>query len=111
MWVRRIFYDVLNGETLRLWEASGSVRLLTQEEEARLCGLENWGCMEWREKDPEIEAAFANTDAEGNPRIVEVSVDVSGDEPQLVFTYTPIEDAPAGDDPYAIIDILTGGEA
>ena len=94
-----------------MWVMEGGFHLLTQEKEAALCGLENWGCMEWREKDPEIEIAFADVDAEGNPRIVEVSVDVSGAEPQLVFAYSPIEDAPDGEDPYQIIDILTGGNA
>lgn len=110
MWIRRIFYNVFDGQALRESVAEGSFRLLAQEEEARLCGLENWGCMEWREKDAAVEAAFANTDAEGNPRTVEVSVDMSGDEPQLVFSYMPIEET-EGDDPYEIIDILTGGEA
>lgn len=39
-------------------------------------------------------------------RRVNVSVDVSGDEPQLIFEYEAIEEA-SGDDPYEIIDILT----
>lgn len=110
MWARRIFYDKTSGEMLRMWVMEGSFRLLTQEKEAALCGLANWGCMEWLEPDEETEAAFSDRDENGMLRHVEVSVDVSGNEPKLVFTYTPVEETER-DDPYAIIDILTGGEA
>ena len=90
MWARRIFYDTTTGEMLRIWCAEGSFRLLAQDEEAALCGLANCACMEWTEPDAEIEAAFADTDADGKPRIVNVSVDVSGAEPQLVFAYEAV---------------------
>lgn len=90
MWARRIFYDTTTGEMLRIWCAKGSIRLLAQDEEAALCGLTNCSCMEWTEPDAAIEAAFEPVDANGNPRIVNVSVDVSGAEPQLVFEYAAV---------------------
>lgn len=90
MWARRIFYDAETGEMLRMWCADGSIRLLAKDEEAALCGLTNYSCMEWTEPDADIEAAFADTDADGNPRVVNVSVDVSGAEPQLVFEYAAV---------------------
>lgn len=111
MWARRVFFNKTSGKTLRMWVANGFFKLLTQEEEAAICGLENWACMEWLVPNLSTEAAFAETGENGEARRVEVSVDVSGEEPQLVFTYTTIEDAPAGDNPYQIIDILTGGDA
>lgn len=111
MFIRRFYYDVNTGEQLYSYTAEGK-RLYPkpQNAEAQALHLENWGCMKWTTPDAAIEAAFSEVDAEGNPRMVDVSVDVSGAEPQLVFNYTPIEDI-EGDDPYEIIDILTGGEA
>lgn len=108
MFIRRFFYDTRTGEQLYSYTAEGK-RLHTkpQNAEAQALRLENWGCMEWTTPDAAIEAAFSEVDADGNPRMVDVSVDVSGTKPQLVFAYTPIE---AQDDPYSIIDILTGGE-
>ncbi|MGN0800720.1 MAG: hypothetical protein ACI4NU_09870 [Christensenellales bacterium] len=91
-----------------MWCAEGSIRLLAQDEEAALCGLTNCACMEWTEPDSEIESAFADIDSDGNPRIVNVSVDVSGTKPQLVFEYEAVPEPVASDDPYEIIDILTG---
>lgn len=90
MWARRIFYDTATGDIVRMWCANGSIRLLAKDEEAALCGLANCSCMEWTEPDAEIESAFADTDADGNPRVVNVSVDVSGADPQLVFAYTAV---------------------
>ena len=108
MFRRRVFYNAA-GEVVRCYTMQGNINQnYTVEQEKTDIGLADCDCMEWTEPDHEIETAFADTDAEGNPRTVEVSVDVSGDEPQLVFTYTPVEDVPTGDDPYEIIDILTG---
>lgn len=90
MWARRLFYDTNSGDIVRMWCADGSIRLLAKDEEAALCGLTNCSCMEWTEPDEEIEAAFADTDADGNPRVVNVSVDVSGADPQLVFAYEAV---------------------
>lgn len=90
MWARRLFYDTNSGDIVRMWCAKGSIRLLAQDEEAALCGLTNHACMEWTKPDAEIEAAFEPMDADGNPRIVNVSVDVSGAEPQLVFEYAAV---------------------
>lgn len=109
MFIRRFFYDTSTGIQLYSYTAEGKkLHPKPQNAEAQALRLENWGCMEWLEPNADIEAAFAEVDADGNPRMVDVSVDVSGAEPQLIFTYTPIEE-PTADDPYAIIDILTGG--
>lgn len=97
MWARRIFYDTATGEMLRMWCAEGSFRLLAQDKEATLCGLTNCACMEWTEPDAEIEGAFAAYDEGGNPRIVNVSVDVSGETPELVFSYEPIPEGGTGE--------------
>ena len=82
----------------------------TAEQEKIDLGLADCDCMEWNEPDTAIEAAFSDMDENGNPRRVEVSVDVSENESKLVFAYTPVKETER-DDPYAIIDILTGGES
>ena len=46
--------------------------------------------MEWTEPDEAIESAFEPVDADGNPRIVNVAVDVSGEAPRLVFSYEAV---------------------
>lgn len=81
---------------------------IAQSLEADAVGLTNWGVLEWSEPDTEIEAALAEVDADGKARTVSVTVDLSGSEPQLLFTYAPVEDPTERDAPYAIIDILTG---
>jgi len=96
---------------LRMWCAEGSFRLLAKDEEAALCGLTNYACMEWTEPDAEIEAAFEPVDADGNPRIVNVSVDVSGTEPQLVFAYEAVpEQEPSETEDMAAALALLGVE-
>ena len=90
MWVRRVFYNQTTGDVLRTWSADGNFRMLAQDDEAAICGLSGCACLEWREPDADIEAAFEPVDADGNPRMVNVSVDVSGTEPQLVFAYAPV---------------------
>ena len=90
MWARRVFYNPTTGDVSRMWCANGSYRLLPQAEEAAICGITGCACMEWTEPDPEIETAFSPTDADGNPRIVNVAVDVSGEEPRLVFSYEAV---------------------
>ena len=108
MFRRRIFYDE-TGKVLRSYVMDGRVNpSYTAEREKADLGLAGCDCMEWAEPDPEVEAAFANVDETGAPREVAVAVDVSGAAPQLVFEYTPREGLPEGDDPFAIIDILTG---
>ena len=90
MFARRIFYNPTTGGVSRIWSADGNFRMLAQDEEAALCGLTGCACLEWTEPDPEIEAAFSPVDADGNPRIVNVSVDVSGEAPRLVFSYEAV---------------------
>lgn len=97
MYTRRLFYDITTGTVLRSWHARGDFRLLEQQQEATLCSLANYACMEWTEPDAEIEAAFAPVDAEGKPRSVHVSVDVSGETPELVFSYEPIPEGGTGE--------------
>ena len=90
MWVRRVFYNQTTGDVLRTWSADGNFRMLAQDDEAAICGLSGCACLEWREPDADIEAAFEPVDAYGNPRIVNVAVDVSGEAPRLVFNYGPV---------------------
>ena len=90
MWMRRIFYDPTTGAVLRMWVAQGDAKLLAQTEEAEICGLTGSACLEWTEPDEAIEAAFAPVDAAGKARLVTVTVDVSGAEPRLGFTYEPL---------------------
>lgn len=106
MFLRRLFYDLTTGSMLRMLMLSGAA--VAQSPEADAAGLTNWGVLEWSEPDTEIEAALAEVDADGKARTVSVTVDLSGSEPQLSFTYAPVEDPTERDDPYAIIDILTG---
>ena len=105
--VRWVFYDA-DGTVRYSGTQEGNFHHVPAGDVAASFGIGDVECMEWREKDPDIEASFADVDKDGNPRTVEVSVDVSGDEPQLVFSYAPI-DVSENDNPYEIIDILTGG--
>ena len=91
MFRRRVFYNAETGAVLRSSVMKGMLNPNhTAAREAAALGLTNCACMEWTEPDSEIESAFADTDADGNPRIVNVSVDVSGADPQLVFEYAPV---------------------
>lgn len=108
MFRRRVFYDAA-GNVLSCGMEEGALKAnYSAQEEAADMGITGCACMEWLTPDAAVEAAFAETDAQGDPRAVHVRVDVSGAKPQIVFTYTPVG---AADDPYAIIDILTGGDA
>lgn len=91
MFRRRVFYNAETGAVLHESMATGCLASnYTSEMEAAALGLTNYSCMEWTEPDAAIEAAFEPVDADGNPRIVNVSVDVSGAEPQLVFEYAAV---------------------
>lgn len=105
MFRRRFFYDLSTGAALRSCMAQGDLkRIYPAGQEAADVGLTNWGMFEWDEPDAAIEAAFADADADGNPRTVTASV-VDG---ALHFEYAAIK---APDDPFEIIDILTGEES
>ena len=84
--VRWVFYDD-TGAVKYIGMQGGDFKHIPASELASALGLTNCSCMEWTEPDAAIEAAFEPVDADGNPRIVNVSVDVSGAEPQLVFAY------------------------
>lgn len=91
MFRRRIFYDPETGVVLHCGKMYGLLNpSYTADMEAYALGLTNCSCMEWTEPDAAIEAAFEPVDADGNPRIVNVSVDISGAEPQLVFEYAAV---------------------
>lgn len=90
MFLRRIFYDAATGDVKCGYTMEGAIAPFTQERDAEVRGLTGCGCMEWTEPDPEVEAAFSPTDADGNPRIVNVAVDVSGEAPRLVFNYEAV---------------------
>lgn len=90
MFLRRIFYDAATGEVKCGYTMEGAIAPFTQERDAEVRGLMGCACLEWMEPDEAIEAAFADVDAEGKARLVNVSVDVSGAEPRLVFAYEPM---------------------
>lgn len=106
MYIRRVLYDPITGAVLYVYTQHGDFEYTQPAVMAALIGYPSAACMEWTTPDSAIEAAFAETDSNGKARRVNVSVDVSGDKPQLVFEYEAIEEA-SGDDPYEIIDILT----
>ena len=87
--VRWVFYDV-TGAVQYVGMQRGNFKRISADDMAAALGLTNCSCMEWTEPDAAIEAAFEPVDADGNPRIVNVSVDVSGAEPQLVFAYAAV---------------------
>lgn len=90
MFRRRIFFNPETGMVLHASMMEGVLKPnYTAGMEASALGLTNCSCMEWTEPDAAIEAAFEPVDADGQ-RIVNVSVDISGAEPQLVFEYTAV---------------------
>lgn len=108
MFRRRVFYNAA-GEVVRCYAMQGELNpYYTVEQEKNDFNITGCDCLEWTEPDPATEAAFAEVDADGKARTVSVTVDLSGSEPQLSFTYAPVEDPTERDDPYTIIDILTG---
>ena len=91
MFRRRVFYDAATGVVLHCGKMYGLLNpSYTADMEASVLGLKNCSCMEWTDPDAAIEAAFEPVDADGNPRIVNVSVDVSGAGAQLVFEYAAV---------------------
>ena len=87
--VRWVFYDN-TGAVQYIGMQRGDFKHIPASELASALVLTNCSCMEWTEPDAAIEAAFEPVDKDGNPRIVNVSVDVSGAEPQLVFEYAAV---------------------
>lgn len=87
--VRWVFYDTA-GAVQYIGMQRGDFKHIPASELASALGLTNCSCMEWIEPDAAIEAAFEPVDADGNPRIVNVSVDVSSAEPKLVFEYAAV---------------------
>ena len=87
--VRWVFYDN-TGAVQYIGMQRGDFKHIPASELASALGLTNCSCMEWTEPDAAIEAGFEPVDKDGNPRIVNVSVDVSGVEPQLVFAYEAV---------------------
>ena len=87
--VRWVFYDTA-GAVQYVGMQRGDFKRISADAMAAALGLTNCSCMEWTEPDAAIEAAFEPVDADGNPRVVNVSVDVSGAEPQLVFEYAAV---------------------
>ena len=111
MFRRRIFYNAETGAVLRAYAAEGNLKQdYAAENEAAALGLTDCACLEWREPVAEIEAAFEPVDAEGNPRIVNVAVDVSGEAPLLVFTYEAIPEMESETEDMAAALALLGVE-
>lgn len=97
--IRWVFYND-TGTVQNIVMQKGDFKYIPASVMALALGLDNWNVMEWTEPDPEIEAAFLPYDSEGNLRNVSVSV-VNG---ELHFEYSEIQE----NDPYEIIDALTG---
>ena len=87
--VRWVFYDTA-GAVQYVGMQRGDFKRISAADMASALGLTNCSCMEWTEPDAAIEAALEPVDADCNPRVVNVSVDVSGAEPQLVFEYAAV---------------------
>lgn len=94
--VRWVFYDA-TGAVQYVGMQRGNFKRISADAMAAAIGLSGCACMEWTEPDAEIEAAFEPVDADGNPRIVNVYVDVSGTEPQLVFAYEAVPEQEQSD--------------
>lgn len=88
--VRWLFYDRGTGEVLYSGMQRGNFEPMPVDKAAAALSLAGAACLEWTSPDPEIEAAFAHVDAEGNPRTVRVRVDISGAEPKPAFAYGPV---------------------
>lgn len=95
--IRRVYYDLTTGAVVCAYSMEGHISPFSPEKEAQVRGLSNWGMLEWAERDSAVEGAFAPYDEGGNPRIVNVSVDVSGETPELVFSYEPIPEGGTGE--------------
>ena len=105
--VRWVFYDN-TGAVQYIGMQRGDFKHIPASELASALGLTNCSCMEWTEPDEAIESAFEPVDADGNPRIVNVSVDISGTEPQLVFAYeaVPEQEQSEYDDMQSALELL-----
>ena len=105
--VRWVFYDD-TGAVQYVGMQRGNFKRISADAMAAALGLTNCSCMEWTEPDADIESAFEPADADGNPRMVNVSVDVSGVEPQLVFAYevVPEQEQSESEDMAAALALL-----
>lgn len=83
MFIRRHYYDLTTGATLRSYMMEGDIAPLPPEEEAEICNLTNYGLFEWTEHDPEIEQSLK--DSYGR-----VTVDVSKEPHEMVFDFSPL---------------------
>lgn len=105
--VRWVFYDA-TGAVQYVGMQRGNFKRISADDMAAALGLSVCSCMEWTEPDAEIESAFEPVDADGNPRIVNVSVDISGAKPQLVFAYEaiPEPEQSEADDMQSALELL-----
>ena len=103
MFLRRLFYDLITGEMLKMSLLTGAAIAPSVDEEAE--GLTNWGVIEWTTPDPATEAAMASADEDGNPRGVTVKVDTSSTPAKLTDTYAPV-DAGGVSDMQAALNLL-----
>ena len=98
MFRRRVFYDTA-GKVIRSYVMHGSFNPhYTIDQEKNDLNITGCACLEWTTPDEEIEAAFASTDFEDNPRNVNIRVDLSGPEPQVIFSYTSVTEPTQTDD-------------
>ena len=107
--VRWVFYDT-SGAVKYTGMQRGDFAHVPSEQVAAALGPTGCACLEWSTPDADIEAAFEPVDADGNPRIVNVAVDVSGEAPQLVFTYEAIPEMESETEDMAAALALLGVE-
>ena len=107
--VRWVFYDT-SGAVKYTGMQRGDFAHVPSEQVAAALGLTGCACLEWSTPDADIEAAFEPVDADGNPRIVNVAVDVSGEAPRLVFTYEAIPEMESETEDMAAALALLGVE-
>lgn len=82
MFIRRLFYNE-QGEVLHSYMMQGAINPIPADVEAARLGLEDCMVMEWRYYDFDVERNFDESHGR-------VSVDLSGEEPTLVFDFSPI---------------------
>ena len=85
MFIRRIYYSNLDGRLLHQYMMRGDIIIQSAETIAAELGLADYGLMEWLEPDDTVEQAFLDSHNR-------VSIDLSGENPALVFDYSSLPD-------------------
>lgn len=101
MFLRRLYYDKTTGAELLRSVIQGDAIAPMQETEAE--DLTNWAVLEWAHPYEDIEAAFAEYDADGNRRTMTVTVQNG----KPIFSYSPVVERQEDlNDMYAALALL-----